>query len=52
MGEVRNMKCSSCGENIKGEPVWKDDEPYCSEECAEAGSFDEEDYDEDEDEER
>ena len=46
------MKCASCGEKIKGDPVWKDDEPYCSEECADMGPFEEEEEDEEEEEEK
>jgi len=45
-GEVRNLKCASCGEEIKGDPVWKDEKPYCSEECADIGPFDEEEEEE------
>jgi hypothetical protein len=41
------MKCASCGEKIKGEPVWRDNEPYCCEECADIGPFD---YEEEEEE--
>jgi endogenous inhibitor of DNA gyrase (YacG/DUF329 family) len=44
--EVRNMKCASCGEIIKGDPVWRDEKPYCSEECADIGPFDEEEEEE------
>lgn len=50
------MRCVSCGEKIEGDPVWKGDEAYCSQECAEIGSPDdledeEEECDEDNDEE-
>jgi hypothetical protein len=31
------MQCVSCGKKIKGEPVWVDSEPYCSQECADMG---------------
>jgi hypothetical protein len=36
------MKCASCGDVIKGEPMWVDDLPYCCEECADMGPFEEE----------
>jgi hypothetical protein len=29
-----SMKCTCCGEKIKGEPVWIDNDPYCCDECA------------------
>ncbi len=46
------MNCASCGDKIKGEPIWVEDEPYCSEECADMGPLDEdEEFDEEEEEE-
>ncbi|MGB8657303.1 MAG: hypothetical protein WCE90_05905 [Candidatus Zixiibacteriota bacterium] len=45
------MHCASCGDKIKGEPIWKDDEPYCSEECANMGPLDEDEELEEEEEE-
>ncbi len=36
------MKCASCGDTIKGDPLWVDDLPYCCEECADMGPFEEE----------
>jgi len=42
------MNCASCGEKIKGDPVWRDEKPYCSEECADIGPFDEEEGEEEE----
>jgi len=45
------MKCASCGEEIEGKPIWKDDKPYCSEECADMESMEEEEEKEDEEEE-
>jgi hypothetical protein len=36
------MKCASCGEKIKGKPEWRDDKPYCSDECADMGPTEEE----------
>ncbi len=41
------MKCACCGEIIEGDPIWADDMPYCSEECAEIGptvNYNEEEY--------
>ena len=35
------MRCASCGEEITGDPVWRDHDPYCCEECADVGPFDE-----------
>ncbi len=40
------MRCASCGEIIEGAPIWRDDEAYCSEECAEIGPL-ADDYDQD-----
>ncbi len=45
------MKCASCQEKIKGDPVWRDDEPYCSDECADMGPIEEEERDWEEEEE-
>jgi predicted nucleic acid-binding Zn ribbon protein len=45
------MNCASCGDKIKGEPIWKDDEAYCSEECADMGPLDEDLEEEEEEEE-
>ena len=45
------MKCASCGDKIKGDPVWMDDEAYCSEECADMGPVEEEEPEEEEEEE-
>jgi hypothetical protein len=45
------MKCASCGDKIKGDPVWMDDEAYCSEECADMGPVEEEEPEEEEKEE-
>jgi endogenous inhibitor of DNA gyrase (YacG/DUF329 family) len=36
------MICVGCGEKIKGEPYWLDNQPFCSRECAEIDSEDEE----------
>ena len=36
------MYCASCGEEIKGGAVWREDQPYCCEACADAGSTEEE----------
>jgi endogenous inhibitor of DNA gyrase (YacG/DUF329 family) len=36
------MICVGCGEKIKGEPYWLDNQPFCSKECAEIDSEDEE----------
>jgi hypothetical protein len=36
------MKCASCGEEIMGDLVWRDDDPYCCEECADIGPLDDE----------
>lgn len=44
------MRCTGCGQTIKGKPYWVDDDPYCSPECAEEYSS-EEDLDEEEEEE-
>jgi hypothetical protein len=49
--EVRRMQCASCGEKIKGKPVWKDDKPYCSDECADMGPIEGEEEDLEEEEE-
>lgn len=43
------MKCASCGTRIKGDPVWVDDEPYCSEECAGMEPSDDEEIEYEED---
>ena len=40
------MKCASCGKKIKGKPVWRDDQPYCSDECADRGPIEEEEKEE------
>jgi hypothetical protein len=40
------MKCASCGEKILGDPVWLNDKPYCCEECADVGPFEEEEEEE------
>jgi hypothetical protein len=45
------MRCASCGEKIKGDPIWKEDVAYCSEECAEMGLLENDYEDEEEDEE-
>jgi hypothetical protein len=45
------MMCASCGDKIKGDPVWMDDEVYCSEECADMGPVEEEEPEEEEEEE-
>ncbi len=45
------MKCASCGDKIKGEPIWIDDDPFCSEECADIGPMDDDDEFEEEEEE-
>jgi hypothetical protein len=42
------MKCASCGDVIKGDPLWVDDLPYCCEECADMGPFEEDQEEEDE----
>jgi hypothetical protein len=50
---VRKMNCASCGDKIKGEPIWLDDEPYCSQECADLGPVEEdEEYEEEEEDEK
>jgi len=36
------MRCAGCGQTIKGEPLWVDNQVYCSEECAEEFTYDEE----------
>lgn len=36
--EVTHMQCASCGRKIKGEPVWVDGEAYCSQDCADMDS--------------
>jgi len=46
------MKCASCGDEIKGGAVWRDDQPYCSEECADVGPGEEEEEEEDEEEDK
>jgi len=45
------MRCSYCGEKIELEPVWKNNKPYCSEECVELALSEEEDFEEGESEE-
>lgn len=45
------MKCTSCGEKIKGKPVWVDDDPYCSEECAGTISEEDEEFEKEEEDE-
>jgi hypothetical protein len=45
------MKCASCGNLIKGDPLWVDDLPYCCEECADMGPFEEDEPGEEEEEE-
>ena len=45
------MRCAYCGEKIEDEPVWREDEPYCSEECADLATAEEEEEEELEDEE-
>ena len=45
------MRCTSCGEKIECDPIWKEDEACCSEECAEMGLLEDDDEDEEEDEE-
>lgn len=45
------MECASCGEKVKGDPVWKVNHPYCSDECAKMGPFEEEEGDWEEEEE-
>lgn len=53
------MRCAYCGEKIEGTPIWRGDEAYCSEECADLETVEdecedeehEEDYEEEEDEE-
>ena len=42
------MKCASCGEKIKGKPVWVGDDPYCCDECADVGSVEDEESEEEE----
>jgi hypothetical protein len=42
------MRCAWCGEKIEEDPVWKDDKPYCSQECADMGSTEEEEEEEEE----
>jgi len=47
------MNCASCGDKIKGEPIWLEDEPYCSQECADLGPVEEdEEYEEEEEDEK
>jgi len=49
--EVRNMRCASCGIKIEDDPVWRGDDIYCSEECADIGTMEqEEEYEEKEEE--
>ncbi len=45
------MRCAYCGEKIDGEPIWKNNQPYCSEECYELASSEEEESEEMEEEE-
>jgi hypothetical protein len=45
------MHCASCGEEIKKGAIWKDDQPYCCEGCADAGPAEEEEEWEEEEEE-
>jgi hypothetical protein len=55
------MRCASCGEKIEGTPIWREDEAYCSEDCADLETIEDEyedeeeehegDYEEEEDEE-
>ena len=40
------MRCASGGEKIEGAPIWRDDEAYCSEECAEIEAMDDDFEDE------
>jgi hypothetical protein len=40
------MKCASCGDAIKSDPLWVDDLPYCCEECADMGPFEEDEQEE------
>lgn len=40
--EVIRVKCAWCGETINSDPVWRDEELYCSDECADMGPFEEE----------
>ncbi|PJA30254.1 MAG: DNA gyrase inhibitor YacG [candidate division Zixibacteria bacterium CG_4_9_14_3_um_filter_46_8] len=34
------MICVGCGDKIVGKPYWIEDQPFCSQECAEAGMDD------------
>jgi len=45
------MRCAYCGEKIEDEPVWRENEPYCSEECADLATTEEEEEEEWEEEE-
>ena len=45
------MRCVYCGEKIEDEPVWREDEPYCSKECADLATTEEEWEEEEEEEE-
>jgi endogenous inhibitor of DNA gyrase (YacG/DUF329 family) len=49
--EVKKMRCAYCGEKIEDEPVWREDEPYCSKECADLATTEEEWEEEEEEEE-
>jgi hypothetical protein len=42
------MKCSCCGDKIKGEPVWVGDDAYCCDACADVGYVEEEELEEEE----
>jgi len=48
------MKCASCGVRIKSGAVWRDEQPYCSDECADMGPIEgeekEEEWEEEEEE--
>ncbi len=46
------MQCASCGRKIKGEPVWVDGEPYCSQDCADMGPAEKEGIESEEEEEK
>jgi len=47
------MRCAYCREKIDDEPVWRNNQPYCSEECAKlALSEEEEEFEEEEGEEQ
>jgi hypothetical protein len=49
--EVREMKCAWCGERIEDKPIWKNDKPYCSQDCVDMDQDEEEEEIEDEEEE-